>query len=269
MHIVNVDDVRLVPGQSIIGLFSRQPGDPAELGLFIRSTAGVDPEIGGVQIRQRAGLIRFNDVLLVLTMIRIEGSSVEIFDIWWNYYSRGVSEQFQKMSEQERLTVYFYSERGKLFSLETDNAFRRFFSQLPSVIEKTGSWTEVEFDRAVRGFCAQSYPKENLWEMMEAKQDDQEPTRTGPIGIDDYPGLIPEELHGFYRYIPGQGHSISIIPSNLEDEAVQGDPERFLFPAPVRTVLRCGIRWTKGYPVAPIPFIPGHGLAVPPDDSEL
>lgn len=268
MHILNVDEVRLVPGQSIIGLVERRPGDPQEVGLFLRSMTGIIPEKETPLIRQRAGLIKFNDVLLVLTMLRVESGTVEVFDVWWNYYARGAAEQFKKMSQQERLTVHFYSDKGKLFSLDTENTFRKFFTPLPELIEKTGKWTDVEFDRAVRAFCAQAYPKENLWEMMETRQE-EEPTRTGPIGIDDYPGIIPKELHDFYTYIPGEGHCIKIIPSNLEEDALREDPAKFLFPAPVKTVLRCGIRWARGFPVAPIPFIPDHGLAVPPDDKEL
>ena len=86
--------------------------------------------------------------------------------------------------------------------------------------------------------------------------------------IEDYPDPIPDELRPFYTYLPEQGHCIRIIPSMLEEEATKGNPDKYLYPAPVKTVLRCGIRWVQGYPVAPIPFIPGHGLAVPPDDAE-
>ncbi len=45
----------------------------------------------------------------------------------------------------------------------------------------------------------------------------------------------------------------------LEHDAVAGDPEEYLHAAPVKSVLRCGIRWVKGFPVAPIPYIPGLG----------
>jgi hypothetical protein len=201
-------------------------------------------------------------------MVRVGGDQEELFDIWWNYYARDGVEHFRRMSEQERLVLHFCNEEGREFSLESSNEFRKFFGSLPAILEKMKPWTDIEFDRAVRSFCAKSYPKENLWEMIAYGAQDS----AGPAEVpdaDDYPGEIPNDLKPFYTYLPGQGHSINIIPSILEDKAMEGDPAEHLLPAPVKTVLRCGIRWVRGFPVAPIPFIPGHGLAVPPEDTEL
>jgi hypothetical protein len=173
------------------------------------------------------------------------------------------------MAEQERFIVHLYGEDGRYQSVEMENRFKRFFSSLPDLFDQSPEWTEVEFDRAVRGFCAESYPKENLWELIQLGGEPQDIAPKTSQGIDDYPGVIPEQLRPFYDYLPDQGHCIKVIPSMFEDKAVEGNPSEFLYSAPVKTVLRCGIRWVKGYPVAPIPFIPGHGLAVPPDDTEL
>jgi len=139
---------------------------------------------------------------------------------------------------------------------------------VPGIMEKATPWTDTEFDRAVRGFCAQSYPRENLWDMIQMVRE-PEKVRTGPPGLEDYPGYIPEELRPFYEYYPDKGHCIKVISSMFEEEVLKGKGEDHLTPAPVRTVLRGGVRWVNGYPVAPIPFIPGHGLAVPPEDIEL
>jgi len=268
MELINPELLRLVPGESIEAMYSRNPGDQGEIGFFVRSVTRISHHNGDLAIRQRGGLIKYDDVFLVLTMIEVEGEQTEFFDIWWNYRAPGMPDHFRKMTQQETLTVSFYTETGKEFSIETDNSFRKFFSYLPGVIDQAEPWTEVDFDRALRGFCAQSYPKENLWEMIIHKTEMVELQGAPVQGIDSYPGVIPEELKPFYDYLPTQGHSIKIIPSTFEEKALDGDPEEFLFPAPVKTVLRCGIRWAKGYPVAPIPFIPGHGLAVPPDDTE-
>jgi hypothetical protein len=269
MESLNPEKLRLVPGQSMHATFLRSSSQRPEVGFFVRSISHLNPVDAGAAIRQRAGLIKFNDVLLVLTMLRVEAESVELFDLWWNYRSSRESELFKLMAEQDRLIVHLYGEQGRYYSLETENRFRRFFSSLPELFEQSSDWTEVEFDRAVRGFCAESYPKENLWELIQLGGEPQDIGQNKPQGIDDYPGVIPEQLRGFYDYLPGQGHCIRVIPSMFEDKAMDGDPTEFLLPAPVKTVLRCGIRWAKGYPVAPIPFIPGHGLAVPPDDTEL
>jgi len=214
-------------------------------------------------------LVRFDEVILVVTMLRVNQGSDSLFDIWWDYHAPDAESRFRQMAQQERVTVHFYSDEGKRFSIETENSFRKFFTDLLVLLPKTKPWTEVEFDRALRGFCAQAYPKENLWEMIESGTISKTAKTASDVGIDDYPGIIPPELRPFYAYLGEQGHSIRIIPSTLENEAAKGNPEDYMHPAPVKTVLRCGIRWIKGYPVAPIPFIPGHGLAVPPDDTEL
>jgi len=268
MNPVNPDKLRLVPGQSMQAAFAKQPGSPGEVGFFIRSVSRIEQTNGDPTIRQRAGLISFNEILLVLTMIKVESAEVEFLDLWWDYYSRDSADLFRQMSSQELLTVHFYGNEGKYLTIDTENNFRRFFSALPELFEKSQPWTEVEFDRAVRGFCAQSYPRDKLWEMIHTRMEIPALAPDRFVGIQDYPGIIPDSLHPFYEYVPTQGHSINVIPSTFEDKAMEGDPTEYLFPAPVKTVLRCGIRWAKGYPVAPIPFIPGHGLAVPPDDSE-
>lgn len=269
VQMVDPENIRLVPGESVQGIFVSRPEGSREVGLFIRGLSGLDFNDRDLGIEQRAGLIRFDDVLLVVTMIKLTRSNEEIFDVWWNYHSPDGSAQFKRMSEQEVLTVHFYNEKGKKFSVDTENGFRKFFRDLQTLIGRTQPWTEVEFDRAVRGFCAQSYPKENLWEMIELGSHLKDSIQAQPPGLETYSGTIPEELHRFYEYSPEKGHSIRVIPSILEGEATGGNPEEYLHAALVKTVLRCGIRWTRGYPVAPIPFIPGHGLAVPPDDSEF
>lgn len=269
MESLNPEKLRLVPGQSMHATFLRSSDQSPEVGFFVRSLSDLKQGEGSAVIRQRAGLIKFNDVLLVLTMLRVEAESVELFDLWWNYRSSRESDLFKLMAEQDRLIVHLYGEQGKYSSVEMENRFRRFFSSLPELFEQSPDWTEVEFDRAVRGFCAESYPKEHLWDLIQLGGEPQDIAQNKSQGIDDYPGVIPEQLRAFYDYLPEQGHCIRVIPSMFEDKAMEGNPTDFLYPAPVKTVLRCGIRWAKGYPVAPIPFIPGHGLAVPPDDTEL
>jgi hypothetical protein len=269
VQMIDPEKIRLVPGQSVQGIFASRPEGARDVGLFIRGLPGVEFQDRDLGIEQRAGLVRFDDVLLVVTMIKITRTNEEIFDVWWNYHAPEGLAQFKRMSEQEILTVHFYNEKGKRFSIDTENGFRKFFSDLQTLIARTKPWTEVEFDRAVRSFCAQSYPKENLWEMIELGSSLKDSIQAQPPGLDTYPGIIPAELHPFYEYTPEKGHCIRVIPSILEGEATSGNPEEYLHAAPVKTVLRCGIRWTRGYPVVPVPFIPGHGLAVPPDDAEF
>ncbi len=269
MKFLNPDNIRLVPGESVHGIFVPGPGDPGQVGFFVRSVSGIAKSHEDIDIQQRAGVIRFNDVLLVLTMIKVDSNDVdEMFDIWWNYYSPDEADNFRRVSEQDTITIHFYDDQGKGFSLATENSLQKFFKYLDPIFKKAKPWTEIEFDRAVRGFCAQSYPKDNLWEMIELRPDGQSASDK-PKSADEYDGFIPLDLREFYSYDPVEGHCIRIIPSTLEQDAILGDPEEYLYAAPVKSVLRCGIRWVKGYPVAPIPYIPGVGLAVPPDDKEF
>jgi len=267
MEVVDPRKIRLIPGQSIEAIFATETDHKTEVGIFVRTLSDPIPPNGDLGIEERAGVVKFDDLFLVLTMLRIQRPEEELFDVWWNYHASHGAEHFRRMSEQERLAIHFCGEGGREFSLNRKNTFRGFFKSLPGLMRKTRHWTDIEFDRAVRGFCAESYPKENLWEMIQTKP--EIPVREGPITIDDYPGYVPDELRPYYTYVPGQGHLIRVIPSMLEAEAMAAEPDKYLLPAPVKTVLRCGVRWVKGYPVAPIPFIPGHGLAVPPDDAEL
>jgi hypothetical protein len=269
MEMVDPERVALLPGQSIEAMFLPESGVSGQVGFFIRSADRSVRSASGDGIQQRAGVIRFNDILLVVTMIRLGDRSEEFFDIWWNYHSPEAAEHFQRMATQDKLTLHFYTSEGKDFSLDQENAFRKFFSNLPGILKKAGQWTDIEFDRAVRGFCAESYPKDNLWDMIDLKPDAGLTELDLQSQINAYQENLPEELRPFYLYVPDKGHCIKVIPSVFEEQASEGNPQEFVHPAPVKTVLRCGIRWIKGFPVAPIPFIPGHGLAVPPDDSEF
>ena len=159
MNFVNPDKIRLVPGQSIEAMFAPGPDNPGEVGFFIRSASGLVRRNGDLDIEQRAGLIKFDDVLLVLTMLRVEGDEEELFDIWWNYHARGGMEHFRRMAEQENVTIHFYNEEAQGFSVNRENGFRRFFNSVPDVIRQSQQWTDIEFDRALRGFCARIVPE--------------------------------------------------------------------------------------------------------------
>jgi hypothetical protein len=264
-----LDDIRLVPGEGRHVFVEMNPGSSAGLAFIVRPFQPLTLPAPQEQMLQKAGMIKFNDVFLVLTMLRTQESHDEIFDLWWNYHSTTGHREFEALSQQERLPVYFCLQGGKKQLIEIDNRFRKFFGHLTPVMERTTPWTEVAFERSLRGFCAQAYPLEHLWESIDLKEQIEEAREKEKGGLENYSGMIPEDLRDYYIYAPEHGHCITIIPSIMEESARSGNPNDYLHAAPVKTVLRCGIRWVKGYPVAPIPFIPGHGLAVPPDDVEL
>jgi hypothetical protein len=109
MELLDPKKLRLLPGQGIEGMFTGGPGQEGEVGLFVRSAYGALRGNGDLGIQQRAGLVHFNDVLLVLTMIRTGTVYEEFFDVWWNYHSRTGPEHFRRMSQQERLMIHFYN----------------------------------------------------------------------------------------------------------------------------------------------------------------
>jgi hypothetical protein len=269
MQFVDPETVRLFPGQAIKANFWSERSRSEQVGLFLRPSSPIPASTGATEVTYRGGLINFDDVFLVLTMIRYTGSEEGVFDLWWNYHQPGGPDAFRKMASQERLFNFFYDDHGRRFVVETDNSFRKFFSNLNDIVGKTKPWTEIEFDRAVNRCCAQFYPRENLWNMVKTKSDLFDSRSKLDLDLNMYEGIIPEDLKPFYIFSTELGHCLSIIPSNLENEAETKGPAYYLTPAPVKTVLRCGIRWLRGYPVAAIPFIPGHGLAAPPEDYEF
>lgn len=269
MEIVDPENLRMVPGESFHGIFSSGLDGLEEVGFFVRSATSTGFDERDINVLVRAGLIKFGDVLLVLTMIRLQRYVDEIYDVWWNYHAPDGPREFERMVDQETIGVHVFSDTGKKHSIIMDNSFRKFFRYAFRFLKRTTPWPDIEFDRAVRGFCAQSYPKEELWNSMELANSFKVLIEQKQVGIDSYPGIIPDELRPYYLYEPDQGHCIRIIPSILEGDAREGNPHHFLHAAPVKTVLRCGIRWVRGLPVAPIPYIPGYGLVAPPDDSEF
>lgn len=269
MQFTDPEEVRLFPGQAMKATFWNDRLKSEQIGLFVRPLSLPKVSIGATEVLHRGGLIRFDDIFLVVTMIKHLGPDEGYFDLWWNYHHPDGPDSFRKMAVQERLSNFFYDETGKRFVVETENSFRRFFANLDEIVSQTSPWTEIEFDRALNRCCAQFYPRENLWEMVKTRSDLFDSRSRLDLDLNMYEGVIPEDLKPFYLFSTELGHCLSIIPSNLEQEAEAMGPSHYLTPAPVRTVLRCGIRWLRGYPVAAIPFIPGHGLAAPPEDYEF
>jgi hypothetical protein len=268
MKNIDPERLRLIPGESIYG-YIQSIDESKQLALFVRTISEKIGEVESDKIMQRAGMIRFNDVLLIVTMLKLDGNAEEFFDLWWNFHSLDGNEAFSKIAHQDNLHVQFYDQRGKGPFVVIRNDFSKFFEKTRSILAETKPWDEIDFDRAVRSVCSQSYPKESLWNSLDGRELRNSGVDEGVNAIPVYKGNVPDELKEFYGYSLDQGHSIRIIPSFLEQDALIGNPEDFLYPAPVKTVLRCGLRWLKGYPVAPIPFIPGVGLAVPPEDKEI
>ena len=118
MVLIDPKEVSLLPGQGIKAMFEPGPGIPGQVGLFIRSARESVPHNGDIHIEQRAGVVSFNDILLVVTMIKVDSFLTdEYFDIWWDYHSIGGVDHFEQMADQERLVFHFYDAEGKEFSL--------------------------------------------------------------------------------------------------------------------------------------------------------
>ena len=269
MEIYDSEDIRLFPGQAVKALSGAVNGDSQQIGLFLRP---IDDHVDIpylVDVQQRGGLVQFKNVLLVLTILKINNDDREIFDVWWNYHAPNGPSLFDKMSKQDTIIFHLCDDQGTRSSLAGPNEFKNFFEYVTKVFDRTTPWTEIEFDRAVTGFCAKNYPKLSLWNMVQSDTLKIVREEKRDFTVNEYPGYIPPDLRDFYVYESDKGHCLRIIPSNMEAEAEFSHIDQVLEAAPVKTVLRCGFRWLKGYPVAPIPFIPGYGLAIPPDDREF
>ncbi|MFH0957465.1 MAG: hypothetical protein V1897_02065 [Pseudomonadota bacterium] len=269
MEIHSAEDIRLVPGQCVKALFRDTNDSFQSIGFFARPVEDSTDLSSLKDVLQRGGLVQFDRVLLVLTMLKLNNSDRHIFDIWWNYHAPDGPSSFEKMSQQDHLKVHLCDEHSALSEFRTTNSFKKFFASLLRLLDRSNPWTEVEFERAVAKFCAENHPKQSLWSTVERSFLNPEIETEHQLHPEGYPGFIPYDLRAFYVYTPDMGHCIKVIPSNLENEVKTADPQEFLLAAPVRSVLRCGFRWLRGFPVAPIPFIPGHGLATPPEDIEF
>ncbi len=230
------------PGQCVQALHSPGPGAPEEIALFLRPLKAPIEQKAEDGVQLRAGLVQYNDVSLVVTMVRVQADPDEYFDIWWNYQSPSMRTHLDRLARQSKLKIHILDSNNNETIVEVDNDIKRFLNKIPEILDRSPKWNDIEFDRAVRGFCADSYPKDNLWDLIELKPkilDKDEPeshTR-------EYSGIIPDELKPFYDYDEVLGHCIKIIPSTFEGDLFGNDPNLLLQPAPVKTVLRCGKRW--------------------------
>ena len=80
-----------------------------------------------------------------------------------------------------------------------------------------------------------------------------------------YPQPLPQPLAAWYCYTSDGGHSIACaIKSRYTPGA---DPETFLVPVPVKTVLR-GYTEDDGYILVDVPYDRKYGLITPRGDDE-
>ena len=81
-----------------------------------------------------------------------------------------------------------------------------------------------------------------------------------------YPSPLPPDVQQWYCYTVDSGHSIAAAPAALYDPG--REPEHFLVPVPVKTVLR-GYEQKDGYIIINVTCSSESGLSIPPDDEEL
>jgi hypothetical protein len=83
----------------------------------------------------------------------------------------------------------------------------------------------------------------------------------------EYPQPLPDAVVPFYCYTRDGGHSLLVV---LENEYRAGQkPERFIIPAPVKTVLRAGYHLKEGLLWCTLPYEPDSGLVVEEGDLEF
>ena len=82
-----------------------------------------------------------------------------------------------------------------------------------------------------------------------------------------YPHPLPDDAAPFYCYTRDGGHSLLVV---LENEYRAGEkPERFVIPAPVKTVLRAGYRVKDDLLWSTLPYERDSGLVVEEGDLEF
>ncbi|GAA3086433.1 hypothetical protein GCM10020000_86380 [Streptomyces olivoverticillatus] len=97
----------------------------------------------------------------------------------------------------------------------------------------------------------------------------------GALGSYLKPGMryhspLPSDLEPWYCYTVDGGHSIAVAvdTGDLGEAPTRQQLEDHLCPAPVKSVIRAGVRWHDGFPVCTLPYDPQLGLTTPPEDDE-
>lgn len=81
-----------------------------------------------------------------------------------------------------------------------------------------------------------------------------------------YLSPLPDALRAWYCYTSDGGHSLLCAVKSLYTPG--GDPNDFLVPMPVKSVLRAGHTEQEGYIVVDIPYNSLIGLITPREDDE-
>ena len=84
MEIHDPEDIRLFPGQCVKALRPTMKGRSQEIGFFVRPLDDSTDIPYLIDVQQRGGIVKFNNVLLVLTMLKMNddewGSGFSIDD---------------------------------------------------------------------------------------------------------------------------------------------------------------------------------------------
>ncbi|MCY9746371.1 hypothetical protein [Paenibacillus larvae] len=83
----------------------------------------------------------------------------------------------------------------------------------------------------------------------------------------DYPGL-PKELEPYHAYLLDGGHSIMAVLEMHWKDALEGNPDSYELPIPVKYVLQHGYRKDGDYLIVNAAYDPNTGLMVDEDYTE-
>lgn len=92
-----------------------------------------------------------------------------------------------------------------------------------------------------------------------------------PIKHRDYPGSLLPKLKPWHAYVADAGHCVfAILQQHEADAFASGQPEQYLIPMPVKSVLR-GFETREGFILSvagDLEYHPALGLRTPEGDNE-
>ena len=142
------------PVGAMLPMISRQTNEsPIEVAFGIREESQRIPFINNNPIAIRMAVLEEKGVFLIPIIIRLSymGFFTEYFECWLNIYPEDSigAEIFRIISRQTRMVLQLLGDSGEIERIMIlPHNYREYWSNLESVIDRSQSWSDEEFEQA-------------------------------------------------------------------------------------------------------------------------
>ena len=155
----------LPPGQAVCAGWDI-PGDGRVTGLMIRDVRNRMERMDmHPKLKFRCLLFRRDKVLPVVLLIRINGETDMIYEIWFDYFCPGGKELFEAIIKQENVFLYFYTaaKLKRRIPVINQNNLKRSMTRFRDRCRNVQSWSSEEYQHA-RHLISSVFPTPlDLW----------------------------------------------------------------------------------------------------------